>query len=129
VKRTPDPWRARLVHSQMDDPGTTVAVAGPKLPDGRQWMLFADADRGDPEADARLMAAAPKLLEALEAVAPPSDAVLDAWWCPTCKRTVDRQEVTWEMRHEDCGTYLLSVSNPAWVQKARAAIAAARGEL
>lgn len=128
MKRTPDPWRARLVHSQMDDPGTTVAVAGPKLPDGRQWMLFADADRGDPEADARLMAAAPKLLELLESVVPSAGTSNDAWWCPTCKRTVDRHEVTWEMHHEDCGTYLLSVSNPAWVQKARAAIAAARGD-
>lgn len=65
---TPGPWRARLVHNQMDDPGTTLARVGPRLPDGRQWMVFSDADRGDPEADARLMAVAPRLLDVLEAV-------------------------------------------------------------
>lgn len=101
MKRTPAPWRARLVHSQMDDPGTTVAVAGPKLPDGRQWMLFADADRGDPEADAKLMAAAPMLLEAVLV----ADDVIDS---TLIKAEPHLQEVR---------------------DVIRAAIAAARGEL
>lgn len=83
TQHTPSPWRARLVHSQMEDPGSTLARVGPKLPDGRQWMVFSDADRGDPEADARLMAAAPQMLDALERLQWGADP--GGWSkCPVC---------------------------------------------
>jgi len=84
TQHTPGPWRARQVHSQMDDPGTTVATVGPRHPDGRQWMIFSDASHGDPEADARLMAAAPKLLELLEKIEYVLDIDRGDWFCPSC---------------------------------------------
>ena len=60
AKHTPGPWRATLGRSQMSDPGTTIYHLG-------QWGVYSDADsHGDPEADARLIAAAPELLAAVE---------------------------------------------------------------
>lgn len=58
AKHTAGPWRATLGNSQMSDPGTTIYHRG-------QWGVYSDADsHGDAEADARLIAAAPDLLEA-----------------------------------------------------------------
>ena len=59
---TSGPWEANLVINQMDHPGSTVAVCGFVPP--RQWMVFSSEFPGDEEADARLIAAAPDLLEA-----------------------------------------------------------------
>ena len=58
AKHTSGPWRATPGNSQMSDPGTTVYHCG-------QWGVYSDASHhGDAEADARLIAAAPDLLEA-----------------------------------------------------------------
>ena len=63
AKHTAGPWRATLGNSQMSDPGTTIYHRG-------QWGVYSDADsHGDPEADARLIAAAPELLEACQTFA------------------------------------------------------------
>ena len=60
AKHTPGPWRATMGTSQMSDPGTTIYHQG-------RWGVYSDADsHGDQEADARLIAAAPELLEALK---------------------------------------------------------------
>jgi hypothetical protein len=83
AKPTPGPWQARLVHTQMDDAGSTVGTVGPRHPDGRQWMVFSDAPHGDTEADARLMAAAPQMLDALERLQWGADP--GGWSkCPVC---------------------------------------------
>ncbi len=59
AKHTAGPWRATLGNSQMSDPGSTIYHRG-------QWGVYSDADsHGNPEADARLIAAAPDMLAAL----------------------------------------------------------------
>ena len=63
---TPGPWRAVAAASQMADPGTTIGRLQPTGNEGAFWWLFADADAGNAEANARLIEAAPRLLAALE---------------------------------------------------------------
>ncbi len=59
---TAGPWRVNTGGSQMCDPGTTICFA-------EGVGVFSDADyHGDKLADARLIAAAPDLLAALEAL-------------------------------------------------------------
>lgn len=47
------------------------------------------------------------------------------WWCPTCQQHLSSSRVTNAECCDTCGTYLAGVSDPEWVAKARAAIAAA----
>ena len=65
---TEGPWEARRGLTQMCDPvNTTVATVGPAGKDGVRWWVFSPADdHGDPEATAKLVAAAPELLEACQ---------------------------------------------------------------
>jgi hypothetical protein len=47
-------------------------------------MIFSDADRGDPEADARLMAAAPLLLDVLQDLEWIWEESEQGFCCPVC---------------------------------------------
>jgi hypothetical protein len=59
-KHTLGPWRSVKGNSQMCDDGTTIYHRG-------NIGVYSDAEEhGDAEADARLIAAAPELLEQLE---------------------------------------------------------------
>jgi hypothetical protein len=82
-QHTPGPWRARQVVDQMDDPGSTLAVVAWRGLGPSPWMVFADTMPGAPEADARLMAAAPQMLDALERLQWGADP--GGWSkCPVC---------------------------------------------
>jgi hypothetical protein len=62
AKHTPGPWYAKQGNDQLVSDDTTVVSLHPG-----GWHVFSPADtHGDSEADARLIAAAPELLEALE---------------------------------------------------------------
>lgn len=65
-KPTAGPWHAQRGLTQMCDPvNTTVASVGPIDAQGAQWWVFSHAeDHGDSETTARLISAAPDLLEA-----------------------------------------------------------------
>lgn len=66
-KHTPGPWHAKAGVTQMcDSDSTTVARGRPHGSEGAFWWIFSPYDHGDAEADARLLAAAPDLLEALQ---------------------------------------------------------------
>lgn len=69
TKHTPGPWHAKAGLTQMCDPdATTVARCSPHGNEGAFWWIFSPAEtHGDAEADARLISAAPELLEALVA--------------------------------------------------------------
>lgn len=69
TKHTPGPWHTKAGLTQMcDDDATTVARGRPHGNDGAFWWIFSPAEtHGDAEADARLIAAAPKLLQACAA--------------------------------------------------------------
>lgn len=60
----------------------------------------------------------------LAEVTPPAED----WWCPTCKKCVHVSRVTDEDYHKECGTYLGAVNAHLWANRARAALAKARGE-
>lgn len=70
TKHTPGPWHTKAGLTQMcDDDATTVARGRPHGNDGAFWWIFSPAEtHGDAEADARLIAAAPELLAALQAL-------------------------------------------------------------
>lgn len=61
-------------------------------------LFITDVPFEEMEANARLIAAAPELLETLKEALPPEDH--SGWWCPTCKCTVPGKEVTFEEYHE-----------------------------
>lgn len=64
VKHTPGPWVA-FYKAKYDEWHVSVPIAGSSM----KWALFDDGIRSEnPEADARLIAAAPELLEALRAI-------------------------------------------------------------
>ena len=69
-KHTPAPWVLAFGERQTCHPGTTVAQVAPKFGAGPGgYWIFSNAEtHGDQEADARLIAAAPELLEALKGV-------------------------------------------------------------
>jgi hypothetical protein len=67
---TPGPWEAKRSATQMCSEDTTVATVGPAEKDGARWWIFSPAeDHGDNESTARLVSAAPELLEALRVLA------------------------------------------------------------
>ena len=39
------------------------------------------------------------------------------WWCPTCKRDIPGNQVTYEEYHESCGTYLGDCQNQSDEEK------------
>ena len=49
------------------------------------------------------------------------------WWCPHCKCTVPSFDVTYDERHEVCGTHLTAVNADEWRERARAAISSSAG--
>ena len=51
----------------------------------------------------------------------------DRWWCPTCKRTVDDTDVSFDERHDGCGTSLHDVNAGDWVEAAKAALSSDAG--
>lgn len=67
TKHTLGPWHTKAGLTQMcDDDATTVARGRPHGNDGAFWWIFSPAEtHGDAEADARLIAEAPELLESL----------------------------------------------------------------
>jgi hypothetical protein len=67
-KHTSGEWYVRSGMTQMCGPGSTLARLRPAGNEGMFWWLFSDAALGNAEADARLIAAAPELLEALQAM-------------------------------------------------------------
>lgn len=110
-KHTPGPW---VSARDFDENGrrakvTTIAVCCDfviGLPAAYEGGNYRDGDpSGDPEADARLIAAAPDLLEALKAL---------AGLYPSAEEMNDSDEY--------------SVTEIDWVEIARAAIAKATGE-
>jgi hypothetical protein len=134
MSHTPGPWewnmdsistgmhKGKSIHSTLGNKGIRKAVAYPNYTEhgGGVWETWISVK---PE-DARLIAAAPILLEALEAVVPPGED----WWCPTCHEALPGSRVTNTEHCDTCGTYIGGTNTPEWVDKARAAIAAARGE-
>lgn len=75
-------------------------------------------------AEARLMAAAPDLLAALEAICPKTMG--DGWWCPECQDWINL--ATFHECCPHCGTYLTDVQpSEDWHKQALAAIAKAKG--
>lgn len=84
---TAGPWRARQCYRQTDDPGTTIChFSG--------WGVFSDVDHhGDPEADARLIAAAPAMLDALKTalrvIRDPESPITDTLWASGHETLVD----------------------------------------
>ena len=69
---------------------------------------------------AEVEAQAAAMREVLEEALPAEGS---GWWCPTCRREVPDLEVTFEERHEACGTYIGTVNSKEWHRRARAAIA------
>jgi hypothetical protein len=67
-KFTPGPWEHRTGMNQMISDKTTVASLGIRTKEegAMQDFIFSDAEEhGDQEADAKLIAAAPEMLDAL----------------------------------------------------------------
>ena len=68
-QHTPGPWTVKSGVDQMCSPDTTVCSVSRTANDNRRWWIFSAAEtHGDTEADARLIAAAPDLLAALEEI-------------------------------------------------------------
>lgn len=123
-KHTPGPWVAEI---SCDETGAPQ----------KEWWISAKGDvdigetsgekRSDEEAaNARLMAAAPDLYNALKKILPPD--VSNDWWCPTCKEIIGGYNVTYQECCDRCGTYLGDINDPEWVEEAREAIEKAEGE-
>ena len=102
-EHTTGPWHTKAGMTQMcDDDATTVARARAHGDDGAFWWIFSPADgHGEAEADARLIAAAPELLDALQAAV--------------------------EMYGKPGGPWNVPGSAGCWITQARAAIAKATG--
>jgi hypothetical protein len=94
AQHTPGPWEA-FYKSKYGEWHVSVPIAGSNM----KWAIFDDGIRTEnPEADARLIAAAPDLLEALEFAV-----------------------------YEQFGDVPVSYPLSAWIIKAQAAISKARG--
>lgn len=76
TKHTPGPWKAKTLEEWVEGKGGLVVIDAPG-----KWLSLANAhihrdSREEGEANARLIAAAPDLLEALEAM----DALVESLW-------------------------------------------------
>jgi hypothetical protein len=107
---TPGPWKALRSNESEDgnyfdpEPGELFPYATISAPDGRAVVTCHDLAKIK-EGDAHLIAAAPDLLEALEGF------------------------LSWSIENEERPNYATKVQKPVVVEKVRAAIAKARGEV
>lgn len=98
AKHTPGPWKYDPKDGSLD---SLSDVAVGRFHSGRDDM---GSDMRPRKADARLIAAAPELLAALEGV------------------------IAWAIEHEEGSAFVANVRKPIEFEKARAALAKARGE-
>ena len=126
-KHTPGPWHVAHngICAGMDKDGNDIFLATIGVAPGTVGPHSIAKNRDTAKANATLIAAAPDLLEALEAVTPKE--LSDGWWCPECRATIDC--ATNEEYCVECGEYLADVQpSDEWHKKALAAIAKAKGE-
>ena len=92
AKHTPGPWTAEFGIDQMVSMDTTVCSI-PAAGTRGGWFIFSPADdNGEAEANARLIAAAPDLLEALRAIYKEAFSENDPDHCHHCHTRVGAHE-------------------------------------
>ena len=126
TKHTPGPLEVRSLEGVWSVFEAETLALTASCPDGTasRPSRIREITADEALANARLYAAAPDLLDALKDVTPDTED----WWCPTCQEALSPGRVTHADRCDTCGTYLGDIATPAWLTKARAAIAKATGD-
>ncbi|WP_085908316.1 hypothetical protein [Kiloniella majae] len=126
VKHTTGPWIVIPHWNNSCDDRLEIKPVFDGPPVHGEWASLAEIHNYEDQvvANARLIAAAPELLEALKALTPPELNSSD-WWCPECK---DYTDATFSECCTHCGTSLTDCQpSEEWHTKALAAIRKAEG--